>query len=114
MKLLLSAITALILAFSIGTSSQGKPKAEVKTKEDTNIQSSMRVTQPEKQKQMKDNEKADVTTNSSVHANVVTESSSSSSQDKDDDILDLLPKIKTHQSNNLNLSGNVTVEQELE
>lgn len=95
-KLLLSAITALMLTFSVGTS-HNKPSGDVdvNAKENTSIQTS-----------------SDVGTGSSS-SSVQSKDEDIESEDKKDDLdlphLPNLPKITTDESSSLHLSDNITV-----
>lgn len=106
MKLFLSAITALMLAFSVG-GQQIKPKGEIKAKENVTVQSQTHAVDQEKKKDTA------VSTSVTETSKTKVETQSSIQDDKEDDSITLyLPKVKTEESNNLKLSGDLDVELE--
>lgn len=102
MKLFLSAITALMLAFSVGAQ-QVKPKGEVKAKENATVQSQIHT---DDQKNKEKREDATVSTDATETNRAKVESQTS--------IQDLLhlPKVETEETSSLKLFGDVNVKQE--
>ncbi|MBI4973020.1 hypothetical protein HZC27_00195 [Candidatus Roizmanbacteria bacterium] len=98
MKLFLSVITALMLAFSAGAQ-HIKPKEEVNAKENVTVQSQTRT---DDQKNKEKREDTTVSTNVTETSKTKVESQSSIQEDKEDDSVTL-------ESTSLKLSGDLNL-----